>query len=53
MTKASGKAGGENTKQQLAQELGIQLITIARPQVDYPQQTNDLQQVRSFLNLVA
>lgn len=53
VTKASGKAGGENTKQQLAQELGIQLITIARPQVDYPQQTNDLQQVRSFLNLVA
>ncbi len=53
VTKASGKAGGENTKQQLAQELGIKLITITRPQVDYPQQTNDLQQVRSFLNLVA
>lgn len=48
VTKASGKSGGEDTKQKLAQELGIQLITIARPTVNYPQQTTDLEQVRRF-----
>lgn len=48
VTKASGKSGGEDIKQQLAQELDIDLITIARPQVKYPQQTSSLKKVLKF-----
>jgi precorrin-6A/cobalt-precorrin-6A reductase len=39
VTKASGSVGGEDTKHQIAEELGVWLITIARPLVDYPAQT--------------
>ena len=53
VTKASGRSGGEDTKQKLAQELGIKLIKIARPRMNYPQQTSDLERVRDFLNLTA
>lgn len=42
VTKASGAAGGEDVKRVVAAELGIPLIVIARPMVDYPQQTHDL-----------
>lgn len=42
VTKASGSAGGEDVKQQVAAELGIQLIVVDRPPVAYPQQTSDL-----------
>lgn len=41
VTKASGVAGGEGIKQTVAAELGIPLIVIARPAIDYPQQTNE------------
>jgi precorrin-6A/cobalt-precorrin-6A reductase len=42
VTKASGTAGGENIKRIIAAELGIPLIVIARPVVEYPQQTSNL-----------
>ncbi len=48
VTKASGKAGGEEIKAILAQELGVTLIIIARPKITYPNQTNDPQKVLSF-----
>lgn len=48
ITKASGTPGGENIKRQLAEELGVELILIARPPLVYPQQTNDLQEALSF-----
>lgn len=48
VTKASGKAGGEAMKRSLAKELKIPLITIARPQIDYPQQTSNLEEVLNF-----
>ena len=42
VTKASGVAGGEEVKRVVAAKLGIPLIIITRPVVDYPQQTSDL-----------
>ena len=48
VTKASGKAGGEDTKRQVAASLGIPLIVITRPQVIYPQQTSDITTVLGF-----
>jgi precorrin-6A/cobalt-precorrin-6A reductase len=42
VTKASGVAGGEDIKRMVAAELGIPLVVINRPKVDYPQQTSDL-----------
>ncbi|WP_088892587.1 cobalt-precorrin-6A reductase [Leptolyngbya ohadii] len=48
VTKASGSAGGEDTKQQLSAELGIPLIVIDRPPVQYPQQTQDIQTTIDF-----
>lgn len=48
VTKASGTAGGEDVKQAVAAELGIPLIVIARPTVEYPQQTSDLSVALEF-----
>lgn len=48
VTKASGTAGGEAVKQQLAAELGIQLVIIDRPLVPYPQVTSAPQAVLAF-----
>jgi precorrin-6A/cobalt-precorrin-6A reductase len=48
VTKASGKAGGEETKLAVAQKLDIPLIVISRPKLTYPQQTSDLSQVLAF-----
>jgi precorrin-6A/cobalt-precorrin-6A reductase len=48
VTKASGAAGGEAIKRQVAAELGIPLIVIARPVVEYPQQTSDLEAALEF-----
>jgi len=48
ISKASGQAGGEEIKQRVSQLLGIPLIVIARPKVDYPQQTNNLNEVLRF-----
>ena len=35
VTKASGQAGGEEIKRQVAAELGVQLVVIRRPQLTY------------------
>jgi len=48
VTKASGTAGGEARKQQLAQQLGIPLIRIARPQPVRGEITQDLERVLEF-----
>ena len=48
VTKASGVAGGEDVKRAVAAELGIPLIVIARPAVDYPHQTSDLSVALEF-----
>ncbi|NEP46986.1 MAG: precorrin-6A/cobalt-precorrin-6A reductase, partial [Okeania sp. SIO2H7] len=42
VTKASGVAGGEDIKRSLSAELGVGLIIIERPKLNYPQQTSDL-----------
>lgn len=42
VTKASGAPGGEDIKRQVAQELGVTLITLARPTLHYPNRTGDL-----------
>lgn len=48
VTKASGVAGGEAVKRAVAAELGVKLITIARPDLEYPQQTNDPEHAVQF-----
>lgn len=48
VTKASGKAGGEAVKQQVAAELKTLLVVIARPEIIYPQQTSDEAEAISF-----
>ena len=48
VTKASGKQGGENIKVQVAQALGIPLIIIKRPLLNYPQQTEQLSDIIEF-----
>ena len=48
VTKASGVAGGEETKRKVASELGISLIIIDRPRLNYPQQTSDLDAAIQF-----
>ncbi len=48
VTKANGQVGGEATKQQLAKELGIKLIVLARPHLIYPEQTANLEEIILF-----
>lgn len=48
VTKASGKPGGEDIKRAVAEELGIKLIVITRPQVVYPQQTSCINEIVVF-----
>lgn len=48
VTKASGTPGGEDIKRTVAAHLGIPLITIDRPTVEYPQQTSDLSVALEF-----
>ena len=48
VTKASGAAGGEDIKRSVAAELGIRLVIIARPAVEYPQQTSNLSVALEF-----
>lgn len=52
VTKASGKSGGEDIKRRLADELGISLITIARPKINYPQQTSQIDRVVQFVRIL-
>ena len=53
VTKASGAAAGEDIKRTVAASLGIPLIAIARPRVNYPQQTSDLAVAREFCSRIA
>jgi precorrin-6A/cobalt-precorrin-6A reductase len=48
VTKASGKSGGEDLKRKVAHQLGISLITIARPKIIYPQQTSEISKAIEF-----
>lgn len=48
VTKASGSAGGEDLKMNLAHQLNIPLIIIARPQIDYPQMTHSFKTAVEF-----
>ena len=48
VTKASGVAGGEDIKRAVAAELNIPLVVIARPTVDYPQQTSEFSVALEF-----
>jgi len=48
VSKASGKAGGEDIKQAVAQALNIPLIIIRRPELAYPKQTSKLEDVVTF-----
>ncbi|MDJ0556067.1 MAG: cobalt-precorrin-6A reductase [Microcoleaceae cyanobacterium MO_207.B10] len=48
VTKASGLAGGEDIKRSLAAELGIKLVIIKRPEINYPHQTSDLFEAIKF-----
>lgn len=48
VTKASGTPGGEHIKRSVAAQLNIPLIVIARPAVEYPQQTSDLSVALDF-----
>lgn len=48
VTKASGIAGGEDTKHTVAADLGIPIVVIDRPVIEYPQQTSDLSTALEF-----
>ncbi|MFE4104919.1 cobalt-precorrin-6A reductase [Almyronema epifaneia] len=48
VTKASGAAGGELIKRQVAQQLGVKLIVIQRPAIAYPRQTSCLTAALAF-----
>ncbi|MBD2305239.1 cobalt-precorrin-6A reductase [Chroococcidiopsis sp. FACHB-1243] len=52
VTKASGAPGGEDVKRTVAAELGIDLITIERPIVEYPQQTSNLSVALDFCRML-
>jgi len=48
VTKANGYTGEEDIKQQLSQELNIELIVLDRPKINYPRQCNQLEDVLNF-----
>ncbi|EAZ94246.1 cobalt-precorrin-6A reductase [Crocosphaera chwakensis] len=48
VTKASGKQGGEDIKLTVAKELGIPLIVIKRPLIQYPKQTEQMSDIIEF-----
>lgn len=50
VSKAGGKAGGEDIKQKISQELNIPLIILERPKIDYPLVINSIEEVDTFLS---
>lgn len=52
VTKASGTPGGEADKRQLATELGIRCVAIARPLVTYPRWTSEITTALAFCKQV-
>lgn len=51
VTKASGAPGGEDIKRQLTAELGVSLVIIEPPIIEYPQVTSDLGEAVEFCRL--
>jgi len=51
VTKESGEAGGFQAKADAAQALGIPLVVVQRPPMDYPAVASDFQSVTEILNL--
>lgn len=51
VTKASGTAGGQEVKQQVAQAMGVRLIIIQRPPMAYPQQTRNPEDILNFCSV--
>ena len=49
VTKASGEAGGYRAKADAAKALGIKLLVIQRPQLDYPLLASDVQAVLAIV----
>ena len=48
VTKASGLAGGEDLKRQVAANLNVPLVIITRPKIAYPQKTSEINEVLAF-----
>ncbi len=48
VTKSSGTAGGEDIKIKVANNLGIPLIILERPAINYPQKTDSLEEAIQF-----
>ncbi|WP_242056988.1 MULTISPECIES: cobalt-precorrin-6A reductase [Oscillatoriales] len=48
VTKASGASGGEDVKRSIADELGVTLVVIDPPAIEYPQVTSDLSEAIEF-----
>jgi len=48
VAKSSGHPGGETVKRQVAAELGVELILLRRPPVNYPQQTSSEHEAIKF-----
>jgi precorrin-3B C17-methyltransferase len=53
VTKDSGEAGGYRAKVEAARALGIPLLTVRRPRLDYPQVTHDFAEVHAGLAALA
>ncbi len=49
VTKESGDTGGTREKLQAAQKLGIPVILVKRPRINYPEQVNSLEALAAFL----
>lgn len=52
VTKASGAPGGEDVKRQLAADLGLRLVIIDRPKLEYPAQTSDFATALEFCRIL-
>ena len=52
VAKASGVPSGEATKRKLADQLGVRLILIQRPQLVYPNQTNSVIEATDFCSKI-
>ncbi|WP_267383523.1 cobalt-precorrin-6A reductase [Cyanobacterium sp. uoEpiScrs1] len=48
VSKASGKQGGESIKRLVAIKLGVKIIIIKRPLINYPKQTNKMSDIMKF-----
>jgi len=49
ITKESGKAGGFTEKYEACKELNIPLIVVSRPKLDYPQKTNNMEDIKDLI----